>query len=166
MTSVPTQQIFRFIGLLMVFFYNFCVYPLCTAQRATNAHAQCLIIRTRFYQVEKPLSHRHRLKPLHHRLHFHNTLMELYIRISALNLNVHNVLAHNICMGHKRDTSSLKEDAITRRAKWLLMIMRRERMTSGKSTAGRRPLAAGSGMSTARSWLLVDGSSFFKYCFS
>ena len=92
--------------------------------------------------------------------------MELYIRISALNLYVHNVLAHKICMGHKRDTSSLNEDATIRRVKWQLMITRRERMTSGKSTAGSRPLATGSGMSTAGSRQLVDGSSYFKYCFS
>ena len=36
-------------------------------------------------------------------------------------------------------------------------------MTIGKSTAGRRLLAAGNGMSTAGSRLLDDGSSCFKY---
>ena len=58
MTSVPTQNIFRFMVFLMVF-YNFCVYPLCTAHGATNAHAQCLITLARFEKMKKTTKETH-----------------------------------------------------------------------------------------------------------
>ena len=103
MKSVPTQKNLRFMVFLMVF-YNLCVYPLCTVQWTANTHAQCLITLARFEKMKKQQPQGHLIRPLHHRWLLRDALVELYTRISALNHHLHNVLAHNMCMRHKRDT--------------------------------------------------------------
>ena len=100
--------------------------------------------------MEKPLPNRDPIKPPHHPLHFRGTLMELYIRISALNQYVHNVLAHNICMGHKRDTLSLKKDATT------------PELNGYWWTRGERGWTAGSRLWKVGRWLLEVGCQLLE----
>ena len=58
--------------------------------------------------MEKP--HGHPIRPLHHRLYFRDTC-GIVRQISALNHYLQNLLAHNICGGHKRDTWHTSESA-------------------------------------------------------